>query len=194
MLKTKIIAADLQNLTDARYFAAWLVEYMSYDLSDPNVDIVKIKEIMDWVEGPISIAHFTGLEDASIINTQLNALSIDHLLVGPYASEEIINSDWQVMQTILLDENDNDLQSGKTYVVQSNHTFSDFVETKKEQLKTLCRSNSIYLDCGFVGDDIEEILSLGIEGLVLRGGEEEKVGVKSYEDLDQIFEALEIDD
>jgi len=47
MLKTKIIAADLQNLTDARYFAAWLVDYMSFNLSDPSVNLPKIKEIMD---------------------------------------------------------------------------------------------------------------------------------------------------
>ena len=47
MLKTKIIAADLQNLTDARYFAAWLVDYMSFNLSEESANLSKIKEIMD---------------------------------------------------------------------------------------------------------------------------------------------------
>ena len=191
MLKTKIIAADLQNLTDARYFAAWLVEYMSYDLSNANVDLSKVKEIMDWVEGPISIAQYTGMEDPQHIDTQLTSLSIDHLILGPYASEDLVNSDWQVIQSILLDEEVDTLRSDRTYIAQTADTFANFSDEKKNRLKEICNTNSIFLDCGFVANDVEEILSLGIEGLVLRGGEEEKVGVKSYDDLDEIFEALE---
>ncbi|HAI56952.1 MAG TPA: hypothetical protein DCM04_03365, partial [Saprospirales bacterium] len=80
MLKTKIIAADLQNLTDARYFAAWLVDYMSFNLSEESANLSKIKEIMDWVEGPIFSAQYTGLEDLQSIEAQLEALSINHLI------------------------------------------------------------------------------------------------------------------
>lgn len=191
MLKTKIIAADLQNLTDARYFAAWLVDYMSYNLTDPNVNLVQVKEIMDWVEGPINAAEYTGLEDMNGINAQLETLSIDHLILGPYASEDLVDSDWQVIQTVLLDEEVETLRADRTFIVQSTQMFADFSQEKKKKLHLLCSSHSIYLDCGFLASDIEEILGLGIEGLVLRGGEEEKVGVKSYEDLDEIFEALE---
>ncbi len=191
MLKTKIIAADLQNLTDARYFAAWLVEYMSFDLSAPAADLPKIKEMMDWVEGPIFAAQFTGLEDRQSIEAQLEALSVDHLILGPYADEELINSDWQVTKTILLDEEIDDLTSDRTYIAQSTLSFNDFSQDKKNTLKDLCNSHSIYLDCGFTSSNINDILDLGITGLVLRGGEEEKVGVKSYEDLDEILEALE---
>jgi len=100
MLKTKIIAADLQNLTDARYFAAWLVDYMSFNLSEESANLSKIKEIMDWVEGPIFSAQYTGLEDLQSIEAQLEALSINHLIKGPFATENIINGDWRVTKTI----------------------------------------------------------------------------------------------
>lgn len=191
MLKTKIIAADLQNLTDARYFAAWLVDYMSFNLSDPSSNLPKIKEIMDWVEGPIFSAQYTGLEDSQSIESQLEALSIDHLILGPFANEDLINSDWQVTQTILLDDEVGELTSDRTYIVQSSVAFSEFSQDKMNTLRKLCDSHSIYLDCGFSSDDIHSILDMGITGLVLRGSEEEKVGVKSYEDLDEILEALE---
>jgi len=191
MLKTKIIAADLQNLTDARYFAAWLVEYMSYDLSSPDMDLLKIKEIMDWVEGPINIAQCTGLEDVAKINEQLNALSLDHLIVGPFAKEEILSSDWQIIRTVLLDNETGPLQAERTYIFQSSKAFSGFTQEEKRKLRDACLASKVFLDCEFVAANIEEILSFGIEGLVLRGGEEEKVGVKSYEDLDEIFESLE---
>jgi len=191
MLKTKIIAADLQNLTDARYFAAWLVDYMSFNLSDPSVNLPKIKEIMDWVEGPIFSAQYTGLEDSQSIEAQLEALSIDHLILGPFANEDLVNSDWQVTKTILLDDEVGELTSDRTYIAQSTLAFSEFSQDKMNTLRKLCNSHSIYLDCGFSSADIHGILDMGITGLVLRGGEEEKVGVKSYEDLDEILEALE---
>lgn len=191
MLKTKIIAADLQNLTDARYFAAWLVDYMSFNLSDPTLDLPKIKEIMDWVEGPIFSAQYTGLENRSDIEAKLEALSIDHLILGPYAKEELINSDWQVTKTILLDEDLGEVIADRTYIVQSSKAFGDIPQEKKSKLSELCNSHNIYLDCDFKPTEIQEILNLGITGLVLRGGEEEKVGVKSYDDLDEILEALE---
>lgn len=191
MLKTKIIAADLQNLTDARYFAAWLVDYMSFNLSDPSANLPKIKEIMDWVEGPIFSAQYTGLEGRQSIEAQLEALSIDHLILGPFANEDLINSDWQVTKTILLEDEIGELTSDRTYIAQSTMAFSEFSQDKMNTLKKLCNSHSIYLDCGFSSSDIHNILDIGITGLVLRGGEEEKVGVKSYEDLDEILEALE---
>ena len=191
MLKTKIIAADLQNLTDARYFAAWLVDYMSFNLSEESANLSKIKEIMDWVEGPIFSAQYTGLEDLQSIEAQLEALSINHLILGPFANENIINSEWQVTKTILLDDDIVELAFDRTYIAQSTVAFSEFSQNKLNTLKKLCNSHSIYLDCGFSSTDIHSILDVGITGLVLRGSEEEKVGVKSYEDLDEILEALE---
>ena len=49
-LKTKVIAAEVSNLTDARYFAAWGVDYMSYSIDE-------------------SIEGFIGLDGAPLHNT-----------------------------------------------------------------------------------------------------------------------------
>ena len=91
------------SIIGSRYFAAWLVDYMSFNLSEESANLSKIKEIMDWVEGPIFSAQYTGLEDLQSIEAQLEALSINHLILGPFANENLINSDWQVTKTILLE-------------------------------------------------------------------------------------------
>ena len=61
----RIIATDVANLTDARYFAAWGVEAMAYNI-DPNsensLSPTQLKEIVDWVEGPKSMIKMEGLE------------------------------------------------------------------------------------------------------------------------------------
>jgi len=50
MLKTKVIASHVTNLTDARYFAARGVDFLLFDLDDITIDAAV--EIKEWVEGP----------------------------------------------------------------------------------------------------------------------------------------------
>lgn len=56
-LKVQVIASNITNLTDARYFAAYGVQYLLFDLSEINV--AGIKEIVDWVSGPKTLLLFT---------------------------------------------------------------------------------------------------------------------------------------
>ena len=49
-LKVQVIASNITNLTDARYFAAYGVHYLLFDLRE--ISISAIKEIVDWVSGP----------------------------------------------------------------------------------------------------------------------------------------------
>ena len=45
----------------------------------------------------------------------------------------------------------------------------------------------------FKENALEEILNIpNLHGINVKGGEEEKVGVKSFDELDEFFEALEI--
>lgn len=190
-LKTKIIAADLKNLTDARYFAAWGVDYMGFVIDNSIPDhIDKIKEMMDWVEGPQHALQITGLEELSTINNQLMKLGIDHIITGPYATESILNSDWQLIRSVRLDDL-SDLPAHQTYIVQTDLLFTDIAESSLTILTEFCIDRSVYLDCTFTAMHLSEIIDTGIEGIILRGGEEEKVGVKTYDDLDEILEWLE---
>jgi len=86
-LKTKVIAAHVANLTDARYFAAWGVDYMSYDLeegSDTFIGQEAIKEIIDWVEGPKYLGHITGLSLPANVASHVTGLGLSGLITGPY--------------------------------------------------------------------------------------------------------------
>ena len=56
-LKVQVIASNITNLTDARYFAAYGVQYILFDLTEIN--IAGIKEIVDWVSGPKTLLLFS---------------------------------------------------------------------------------------------------------------------------------------
>ena len=65
MLTQKIIAQNITNLSDARYFAAWGVEYISFNTiqdSEYHIKDAAIKEIKDWVEGPQCLIEANALE------------------------------------------------------------------------------------------------------------------------------------
>ena len=60
--------------------------------------------------------------------------------------------------------------------------------------KTLCDRFKIILSIDFELDQLNEMLeTVQIHGLSLKGGEEEKVGFKSFDELDEIIDALEVE-
>ena len=59
-------------------------------------------------------------------------------------------------------------------------------------LKELCQDFKIILSIDFQLDTLEEILDVNLFGLNLKGGDEERVGVKSFDELDEILDALEV--
>jgi phosphoribosylanthranilate isomerase len=59
----------------------------------------------------------------------------------------------------------------------------------------ICRGFPVLLAFDFTPENLPQILeALAPAGIVLRGGSEEKVGVKSFDELDEVFEVLGIED
>lgn len=71
-LKVQVIASNITNLTDARYFAAYGVDYLLFDLGQINV--ASIKEIVDWVSGPKTLLML-GAEQIDQIDEAIIKLS-----------------------------------------------------------------------------------------------------------------------
>ena len=64
MLKIKVKASQITNLTDARYFAAKEVEWLSFDFTEGSstyIDPMKARAMFDWVEGPCIVGEFQNL-------------------------------------------------------------------------------------------------------------------------------------
>jgi len=60
MPKIKIKASSITNLTDARYFAAMLVDYLGFQLDlshDERINSEEFHGIKAWVEGPKIVAQ-----------------------------------------------------------------------------------------------------------------------------------------
>ena len=185
----KIIATDITNLTDARYFAAWGVDMMCYNI-DPGTEgsltLAQLKEIKDWVEGPETGIKYAGLSVPSIEG--LSDLAIDSVIIGPFIDKsELPENVHNVFRVCTLTEGWHDDEKLILTLSKAIHQLTD-VEIAK--VKEICKNKEVYLDGIFKAKDLTTIDSYGLTGIVLKGGDEEKVGFKSFDDLDEVLEEL----
>lgn len=215
MLSIKIKASQITNLTDARYFAAKEVEWLSFNFTEGSenyIDPMRARAMFEWVQGPRIVGEFDGLSAAEI-NFYTEGYQLSHIQVGMNTqAEEIFNIHAQsIIKEIIVQKSDTveilrgAMQSliAAVEAFQLNFEYSGLDITnlfradssiKFEDLKALCLEFDIILAIDFQVDMLEKLLQLRLYGLSLRGGEEERVGIKSFDDLDDILERLEVDE
>lgn len=173
MLQQKIIAQNITNLSDARYFSAWGVEYISFNSiqeSEFYISDANIKEIKDWVEGPQCLIEANALE--------FEDLADGFILSNIYSSLPIVKD---TFFRITFDDIIKGLPDGK-YI-------SKITTDQIERLSKVDTQNlHLFFDISEL--ELNDILRLQDFGLVVQGGEEEKVGLKSYDELDQLYDLL----
>lgn len=215
MLKIKVKASQITNLTDARYFAAKEVEWLSFNFqegTDNHIDPMSARTMFEWVQGPRIVGEFDNLTTAEI-NFYTEGYQLQHIQVGTHTkAADVFNLKAATVIKEIVVESAMTLDilrvmmrpfSMTVEAFQLNFEKSglDFLSLKKadsfltfEDLKTLCGEFNIILAIDFQANSLNELLDLSLYGLNLRGGEEEKVGIKSFDELDRIFDALELDE
>lgn len=200
-----IKASRVTNLTDARYFAARGASYIGFNLEEGTedyLDPIYMKAIKEWLEGPRIVGEFgsaspaVAAEAASFLG--LDAVQIDagaHLgELGDLAGTETIlrlngQSGIHVISGIS--------EAAAPFVSHFLLDFSD-VENWAEILGNnatewhdFFKKYSVFVHANFGPEHPGWLASaLGVAGISITGGEEEKVGVKSFEELDAILDML----
>ncbi|MBK9737282.1 MAG: hypothetical protein IPO92_20960 [Saprospiraceae bacterium] len=196
MLKTKVKINQVNNLTDARYFAAMGADYLGFCCNlgtekycSPN----KIKEITDWVAGPQFVLEFDGWQSKDDIQSILNDNNGQAIHIGPFASYEN-NFSVPVFKDVLLESLEESINTGIDFpVIRSEKPFSQLTNIELQSINQLLLIKPCFLDLNFKPEEIFYIIEhLPCYGIILRGGEEEKIGMKSFEELDHIFSLLEV--
>ena len=213
MLKIKVKASDITNLTDARYFAAKEVEWLSFNFTEGVVGYIqpmKARAIFEWVEGVKIVGEFNNMTGDEI-NFYTEGWSLQTVQVGHFTPvDEVMKiKNVPIIKEIVIEE-----FTKPDFLRKELLPFIPFVEAFQlsfdknniswetlknpnamitvEDLKEICEAFKIILSIDFQKDTLDEILKLNLYGLNLKGGEEERVGVKSFDELDEILDALEV--
>lgn len=208
----KIKATSINNLTDARYFAAWNVEWLGFSLEMGNANYTRpqdVKEIKDWLVGPKIVGEFGLDQKLTDILASVELLQLDAVQLSMYTDYTIAKNlrDVTVIKEWVLD----DLKNMNTFAEQcdtaAQHVDYFYLDLEKNgiswndlkanrialaTLQELCMEYAILVSLVCPPAQMQEYLeTIKPHGISLQGGEEEKVGVKSFDDLDDIFETLE---
>jgi len=181
--RIKIIASSISNLTDARYFAAWAVDALSFDLE--MIDRDEYFAIKDWVEG-VKILLETKEEFSD-----LEIHEADGIIYMPHheiQKDSILSSQTKVSAGLAIL---NSLSFKEGHILRSGNEWYNFDSKTREQWISFAKEHNCFLDVPLSMSDLHKYADADlIYGLVLRGGDEEKVGFKSYDELDQIFDIV----
>lgn len=176
MSQTKFFAKNITHLTDARYFAAMGVDWMSFDLGPKGISLAAFNAIVEWVEGPLIAIQELETDE------EIDQVHKIRLL------DQIDPNDDQILyiNATLFGDIPYDLQAQAILLK---------AESKKDviQLKSKIKSTdiSIYLESDLNNEELIDICrEIPGLGLVVNGSDEEKTGFKDFELIDELFEAL----
>ena len=211
MLKTKVKASSVTNLTDARYFAAWEIEWLGFNFdtgSEAYIQPQVMQAIKEWVDGVRIVGEFS-LQPAGEILQAADLLELEAVQLPMFTDtdtlQELHRAEVPVLLEVILETPGELATAGgrmeeqEPFVVafllnfdKNGIGWEHLDEQARQQLRSLCRDYPIILSMDFDAAALEEVLeSVQPYGINVRGGAEEKVGFKSFDELDELFEGLE---
>lgn len=214
MLATKVLASGITHLTDARYFAAWEVDYLAFPLGDGVEEAISwdyLNALREWVEGPEIVAEIGKVDDGEAWTEILTTNNIKTVLLHEDSADSIAEQMKAAGISVIRELNIDQFQKGDDVEASiAEHpatdlfilSFEDWVTYKDvaegaifstEALDRISGTHQCLLQINLAGKDPQEIKEQHpIAGFAVRGSSEEKVGYKSFDDLDDLFEGLEV--
>ncbi len=194
-----IKASGITNLTDARYFAAKEADFLGFNLEENTpgyLDPMYMKAIREWVEGPQIVGEFSRASTAYIREAAaffgLDAVQVQ---AERYAGAlpELTG-----LSVILAIENKNNnsameqlLAAAAPHVAYFRIDFTQFRPNDGAFWQQMAATYPILLHSDASAETLSAWLTaIQPAGISLSGGEEEKVGVKSFDAVEEIFEML----
>jgi phosphoribosylanthranilate isomerase len=205
-------AGNIANLTDARYFAARDVKFLGFCLDEANetfVNPIVVKAMKEWIEGPQLVGEF-GMQSQEEIQNLIKEIGLTAVQLSPFtiAYGEELRKEVVVIREIIVEKTTTASEfwemaekfgSTSDYLLldfeKNNIAWNDLIrhpEISIELLQRTCQKYKVFLSLIFKPQQIDAILNiLQPTGIAMNGSEEEKVGLKSFDEIDEIFDALE---
>jgi phosphoribosylanthranilate isomerase len=203
-LKCLVKVSEVNNLSDARYCAGMGVEMIGFCLDENHpkfIELARLREIAVWVSGVKVVGEVAGddVENINYLAEQLNldyvqlshTISLDHIIRIKKPLILKLDFDPENIENIAIDLQT--MQKHVEFFIMESRNF-DSVKSFEKLLHSWCINYKIILDFGIKREDLDEILNvIKPHGIGLKGGHEIKPGMKNFDELSEILEALEID-
>jgi phosphoribosylanthranilate isomerase len=202
-LNTLTAVTDINNLSDARYCAAMGVEIIGFNLAPGQVTPESVMEIAGWLAGVQLAGAFSGAP-ADEINAISRQCALDLVLLdASYLVDDISKIDPPVILQVDIHKDTYAIALGQMlelyqphvkYFLVTSTEFEAIDDTNRAFLTDLALKFPLLLGFGLGKGNILPVLeAVKPAGIALKGGHEIKPGLKSFDELADILEALEVD-
>lgn len=193
-LKTLVKAGNITNLTDARYCAGMGVEIIGFPVGKSNpftLETSKIKEITGWVSGvKIALELLDSSVDEEFIIGLIQDLKPDYIQVSYHLKNDL--KKMTKIPLLLLTTTSEALSIDKNDIL----IYTGIIQNDFKNLENLCLKYKVILSGKQIKvDSVQKILTnIKPYGIELKGGTEISPGLRSFEELSEILELLEVDE
>lgn len=204
-LSTYVLVTDVNNLSDARYCAGMEVDMLGFNIQRGTPGFVVLetmKEIQEWLAGVYYLGEFKQPSDVRRIVQSCTEYEVGHALTTDFTqSSDLSVAGLNVVVQISLKDALDQLDALMDYAGDIKFLLLDKAGDDYSEdalikgLETLDEAIPVLLGFGVNGENVAEIVeNWPISGLALRGSDEISPGLKDYDNLADILEAIEVDD
>ena len=180
MSRNQILVRNIKHLTDARYFAATGVDWMSMELNSDPTSFMRWHTLKDWVEGVKLAAEIDAADEMLVSKTIIDARPDGIVLTQLLDLEGISDAE------LFFDTHYINLEKCPT----DSFSIIHFEEIDADQILSLDPSTT-FIQHDWTVDELENLLNLGYKGgICFSGGEEDATGMRDYEVIDELIERL----
>ena len=196
-LKYFVHVSSISNLSDARYCSGMMVDSLGYNLDENSNNILSIdsvKEISQWVNGVKFIAEFYNSSEEHI-NKILENEIFDAIQLN--IENKIKNINFNDSKVLIRISNPNEINENTNKFLDENFPKTETLII--DNLSSESINNLGYLDKKYMliinpYEDISSLISK-LEhknfGLLLKGSNEIRPGLKDYDSLSEFLESID---
>jgi len=201
-LRVPVIISSVNNLSDARYAAGMGVEWIGFQIDENSERYVSpelFKAITSWVSGVQTVAEIVVLNPETLqrIQQEYQPDFIQYEKIENLTPSELIQtpcirkiSCLKGQELTLLNTIPAEQSLPYRYILIDLQDWSNW-RSYSSEIKTTNSFSNILWALPITKEDAELINSLNIQGLSLKGGNEQRPGWKDLDEMIDILEALE---
>lgn len=182
MNKNPILIRNINHLTDARYFAAMGVDWMSMPLTHDPQSYAMWHTLSEWISG-VKLAAEVDVNDEMLLAKTIIDAKPEGIVANQFVPN-VMPSNAQLFLEVNSIPERTDLLSA--------FLIMPYDPEKTNLLKSETTSKGLFLFADWTKDSLEKLLATGYQGgICFAGGEEEEVGVRDFELMDELLEMVQ---
>ena len=196
-LKYFVYVGAVNNLSDARYCSAMMVDIIGFDVNEFSVKCLneeKVKDISTWINGVKIVGDFENSSKEHI--TKFINKNIFSSIMIDISNHYLLNN--LDIDNVIIKISDNNYNEELISSILDNHknlieiiVFESFNDLKLEFIKSLNNKLRILVKPLSSLSDTKKMLDKYNLGLYLNGSDEIRPGYKDYDSLSEILEDID---